>query len=51
MSDSDQNKTTKEKADLYETTAPLLDALYKEIQALSKKKNQKELSIKIRCCL
>ena len=44
MSDSDRNKTTTEKADLYETTAPLLDALYKEIQALSKKKPEGTLN-------
>jgi len=33
-----KGKTTKEKASIYETTAPLLDTLYNEIQTLSKKK-------------
>ena len=33
-----QGITTKEKADIFETTSPLLSALYEEIQILSKKK-------------
>lgn len=33
-----QGRTNQEKVDVYETTAPLLAALYEEIQALSKKK-------------
>ena len=32
-------RTTQEKVNIYETTAPLLAALYEEIQALSKKKH------------
>ena len=33
-----QGTTTREKADTFETTSPLLSALYEEIQTLSKKK-------------
>src|SRR5918992_443750 len=33
-----QETTTKEKVQVYETTAPLLSAMYREIQELSKKK-------------
>jgi len=34
----DSNETTREKVDVYETTVTLLDAMYKEMQDLSKKK-------------
>ncbi|MBU2513085.1 hypothetical protein KJ966_17225 [bacterium] len=39
-----KGKTTKEKVEVYETTAPLLEALYNEIQTLAKKKPEGTLN-------
>jgi hypothetical protein len=38
------DKTTQEKVNAYETTSPLLDSLYKEVQVLSKKKPEATLN-------
>ncbi len=44
MKKTTEGKTTKEKSKIYETTAPLLDSLYQEIQTLSKKKPEGTLN-------
>lgn len=38
MKKNDRNETTKEKIEVWETTSPLLSAMYNEIKALSLKK-------------
>ena len=44
MSRDEKEPTTEEKVRIYETTEALLEALYKEIQELSKKKPEATLN-------